>query len=98
MNKNIKRIVSKENTLLSNATRYFINSSMSSCWNCLELIEMLVEYSSANSGALLDSCTGLIEVGLEQSPDLLLLGFAQIEVSTFYFSYKSELLFYFKQN
>jgi CCR4-NOT transcription complex subunit 1 len=76
MCKSINRlVVSKETFVMSNATRFFINGSMQSCWNSLDLIELIVEYSS-NAKSSAESVSPLIELGLDQGPDLLLLGFA----------------------
>jgi CCR4-NOT transcription complex subunit 1 len=80
MCKSINRfVVSKEKFVVNNATKFFINSAIQSCWNSLDLIELLVEYS-ANAKNQSESCRPLIELGLDQAPDLFLLAFAQFNM------------------
>jgi hypothetical protein len=74
----IRHVVSKETFPLNNATRFFFNASVQSCWNSLDLCELLVDYSERGFGA--DSVGPLVDIALEQSPDLLLLAFSTMKV------------------
>jgi hypothetical protein len=76
----LKKVVGKESFVINNTTRFFVNGCLGSCWNLWDLISLLVEYSASATGPLLEACNRLLDLGLEQAPELLLLGFAQIEV------------------
>lgn len=77
-NKSIQRVVvGPENFTVNNTTTYFMNSCASNCWNCLELIQICIEYTSTATNVG-ESMAQLLEMGLEQAPDLLLLAFAQV--------------------
>jgi CCR4-NOT transcription complex subunit 1 len=81
MCKSINRlVVTKETFPMNNATRFFINGSLQSCWNSLDLIELLIEYSAIVQSPA-ESCSDLIELGLEQAPDLLLLALSMLNAS-----------------
>lgn len=73
-----RHVVSKDTFPLNNATRFFFNSCIQSCWNSMELCELLIDYSESFAPG--ESSAGLVELGLEQSPDLLLLAFSSISV------------------
>lgn len=73
-----RHVVSKDTFPLNNATRFFFNASVQSCWNSMELCELLVDYGE--SFVVGESSSGLIDLALEQSPDLVLLAFCSITV------------------
>lgn len=74
-----RHVITKENFPFNNTTRFFYNSCTQSCWNSLDLCELLVAYSETFTPG--DPISSLIEVGLEQAPDLLLLAFSSLKVS-----------------
>lgn len=73
-----RHVISKETFPLNNSTRFFYNSCIQSCWNSIDLCELMVNYSESFLPG--ESSSGLIEIGLEQAPDLLLLAFASLKV------------------
>ncbi|KAJ3305272.1 hypothetical protein HDV03_001870 [Kappamyces sp. JEL0829] len=72
-----RHVVSKETFPFNNSTRFFFNSSIQSCWNSLDLCELLVDYGESGYGS--ESSGALVEIALEQSPDLLLLAFSMMK-------------------
>jgi hypothetical protein len=72
-----KFIISRQDFGNSPAGRYFVNVALQSCWNSSELVELLVEYSSITS--LTEPYGRLLELALEQAPELVLFGFAKLD-------------------
>ena len=72
-----KLIVSGANFGTSNAARYFISNCMQLCWNSWELVELIIEYSA--NPQLAEGTGRLIDLALEQAPELLLLAFARMD-------------------
>ena len=72
-----KYIVNVNDFGSSNAARYFVNSCMKQCWNNWDLIALIIEYSADAQYA---QGTGrLIDLALEQAPEILLLAFARMD-------------------
>ncbi|KAI8897671.1 CCR4-Not complex component, Not1-domain-containing protein [Globomyces pollinis-pini] len=72
-----KTVVSSETFQMNNLNRIFLNSASQSCWNSMELCRILIDYSDASPQSE-ESSNLLIEIALEQSPDLLLLAFVSL--------------------
>ena len=79
MSQSIKRRVIPLDIVNNNSViRSIVNIAATSSWNSLDLIQTLIEIGE---GPLNSEVKMLFEIGIQQAPDLILLAFAQLQLS-----------------
>ncbi|EGF78328.1 hypothetical protein BATDEDRAFT_35788 [Batrachochytrium dendrobatidis JAM81] len=73
-----RRVVTMESVPPGNLGRSVLSASSTSPWNSLDLIQSLMELSQTQ---YVDEVKQLIELGIQHSPGLMLLGFARLSTT-----------------